>query len=134
MHNILINLCKRDQGRGYIQGMNFIAATLLYHSDEYIAFGLFEILLIDYDLQDVYMNGLSGLYKHSKIIDALINEKIPALHNHLVKHEIKAEMFSSDWIIGLFSNTMPISKICKFYTLFFKEGWIVVYKTILLLL
>ena len=43
-------------------------------------------------------------------------------------------MFASDWIIGLFSNTMPLSKISKFYTLFFKEGWIVLYKMILILL
>ena len=44
--------------------MNFIAATLLFHSDEYIAFGLFESLLIEFELQEVYMNDLKGLYKH----------------------------------------------------------------------
>lgn len=80
------------------------------------------------------MNGLSGLYKHCKVIDALINEKLPLLHKHFILHEIKVEMFASDWIIGLFSNTIPLDKINKLYSLFFKEGWVVVYKIILLLL
>jgi len=60
--------------------MNFIAASLLYHSDEISAFGLFESLLDEYELKHVYMSDLAGLYKHSKIIDALICERLPILH------------------------------------------------------
>mmetsp|Transcript_949 Transcript_949/g.958 ORF Transcript_949/g.958 Transcript_949/m.958 type:complete len:120 (+) Transcript_949:183-542(+) len=43
-------------------------------------------------------------------------------------------MFASDWIIGLFSNVMPLSIISKFYSLFFKEGWLALYKVVLVLL
>ena len=63
--------------RGYIQGMNFIAACLLYHSDPVIAFGLFESILDDYELRDVYLGQLSGLYKHCKILDSVINVALP---------------------------------------------------------
>lgn len=54
LYQILLNLCKVDQQRGYIQGMNFIAASLLLHSDAVIAFGLLEIMLDDYELKEVY--------------------------------------------------------------------------------
>ena len=33
IYKLLVNLCKKDKRRGYLQGMNFIAATLLAHSD-----------------------------------------------------------------------------------------------------
>jgi hypothetical protein len=43
-------------------------------------------------------------------------------------------MFAADWIISLFSSTMPITRINKFLGMFFKEGWIIVYKVVLLIL
>jgi len=47
-------ICKVEQDIGYTQGMNFIAATLLYHSDETICFYLLQTLLSDYGLKEVY--------------------------------------------------------------------------------
>lgn len=54
LEQILINLCKVDNIRGYIQGMNFLAGSLLLHSNEFIAFGIMEVLLVDYELKEVY--------------------------------------------------------------------------------
>ena len=62
--------------------MNFIAAVLLYHSDTIIAFGLLEILLNDYNLKEVYMPGLQGLYTHCSIINALIAAKLHRIYEH----------------------------------------------------
>lgn len=59
--------------------MNFLGACLLLHSDEVITFYLLETLLSDYELKEVYMNNFEGLYKHCKIVDALLKEKIPNL-------------------------------------------------------
>lgn len=49
----------------YVQGMNFIVASLLYHSNEVMAFWLFASLIEDCELRDIYMTGLPGLFKHS---------------------------------------------------------------------
>jgi hypothetical protein len=49
----------------YVQGMNFIVASLLYHSNEVMAFWLFASLIEDCELRDIYMPGLPGLFKHS---------------------------------------------------------------------
>jgi Rab-GTPase-TBC domain len=43
-----------DNKIGYVQGMNFIVASLLYHCDEEIAFWIFVSLLEDYELRDIY--------------------------------------------------------------------------------
>ena len=43
-------------------------------------------------------------------------------------------MFASDWFISLFTSTMPITKTTRFFPIFFKEGWVIVYKIILMIL
>ena len=114
--------------------MNFIGACLLLHSDETVAFYLLESLLVDFELREVDHGEFVGLYRHCKMIDALMCEKLPDLHQHLKDTSVQIEMFSSDWFISLFTSTMPISKTTKFFTLFFKDGWVAVYKIILMIL
>lgn len=60
----------------YVQGMNFIVASLLYHANEVMSFWLFVSLIEDCELRDIYMHGLPGLFKHSQIIDMLIMENL----------------------------------------------------------
>ena len=52
--------------------MNNIIASLLFHSDEVIAFELAIRLLNDYHLKEVHMTHLPGLYYHCEIIGQLI--------------------------------------------------------------
>lgn len=40
---------------GYVQGMNFIAATLLYHCDEYCSLGVVKILFEQLELKDMFL-------------------------------------------------------------------------------
>lgn len=74
---ILVNLCKLPSSLGYIQGMNTIAGTLLYHTDEVMAFGLIDMICNDYNLKSVYMSGFPGLYLQCKIIECIIKEEKP---------------------------------------------------------
>ena len=41
--------------------MNFIAASLLIHSNEVMAFFLFETILNDFKLSEVYEGNLEGI-------------------------------------------------------------------------
>ena len=52
--------------------MNFIVAQLLLHCSETFAFWLFVALIEDCEMRDVYEDGLSGLFKHSLMIEVLI--------------------------------------------------------------
>ena len=40
---------------GYVQGMNYIAGTLLYHCDEYLSLGVIKILFEQLELKDVFL-------------------------------------------------------------------------------
>ena len=57
---------------GYVQGMNFIVGSILYHCSEEVAFWIFVTLIEQFEIRDIFEPGLPGLYKHSHIIDKLI--------------------------------------------------------------
>lgn len=48
--------------------MNFIAAALLHHCSEEVAFWLFVSLIEDYEMRDIYQNGTPGVYKHTQLL------------------------------------------------------------------
>ena len=84
----LKNVLKATAGNnlevGYVQGMNFIMGTLFFHSCEVVAFWLFDILMKEYNLRDIYSGALIGLQMHSKIIDKLVEAKYNAIWTKLV--------------------------------------------------
>jgi len=47
---------------GYVQGMNYIAASLLYHCDESTSYWIMKVLLDKYGLQDIFAEGFKGMF------------------------------------------------------------------------
>ena len=88
--------------------MNYIAASLLYHSDEVIAFSLLVHLLNDYHLKEVHMSDLHGFYEHSQIIEYLLADMLPEIATQFKQHQVQMVTFSSKWIICLFSQSIPL--------------------------
>lgn len=68
----------------YVQGMNFIVGSLLFHTNEVMAFWLFVSLIEDCEMRDIYVHGLPGLFKHSQIINILMMENISDVYHHFV--------------------------------------------------
>lgn len=58
LQRLLKTFCKYDEKVGYIQGMNFIVGSLLYHCSEIIAFWIFVAIFEDYELRDIYLPGI----------------------------------------------------------------------------
>ena len=61
---------------GYVQGMNFIVGSMLYHCNEEIAFWMFVTLIEEFELRDIFEPYLPGLYKHCYVIKKLIKINI----------------------------------------------------------
>ena len=74
---------KYDPSIGYVQGMNFIVGALLLHCSEEVAFWLFVALIEDFEMREIYMEGLPGHVKHSTLISQLMEAHLPYLHEHL---------------------------------------------------
>lgn len=87
---------------GYVQGMNLIAASLLYHAEEYIAFYMFKYIFDRLEMRDIYLpcktawliddlmklsreSELPGLSKHVQLIDVLVLSRMPDLYSRFVR-------------------------------------------------
>eukprot|EP00347_Sterkiella_histriomuscorum_P000966 403373845 len=134
LRRVLTAFANYDHQVDYVQGMNFIVASLLFHANEVMSFWLFVSLIEDCELRDIYMHGLPGLFKHSQIIDMLIMENLHQVFSHFCLHNLKVEMYASDWIFGLFASVIPLEKMSAFFSKFYQYKWIFFYKLILSIL
>lgn len=82
LRRVLTAFSNYDCQVNYVQGMNYIVAALLLHCSEVIAFWLFVALIEDYELRDIYLPSLPGLFKHSQMIDILMEQHLPSVFNH----------------------------------------------------
>ncbi len=79
LRNVLIAFANYDKQVDYVQGINFIAGSLLYHCSEPLAFWLFVGLVEGCELRDLFLPSFPGLSKHSQILEILIMGNIPTL-------------------------------------------------------
>jgi hypothetical protein len=110
---------------GYVQGMNFIAAVLLYHGGEVAAFWLLCALMENkrFNLRDVLSQGLPGLRVHETKLDELGRLRMGDLFEHFDRHLVEISFFSTDWIISILTNFIPVELSHCYLSLFFQFGW-----------
>ena len=58
LKNVLEAVVKYDSQMGYIQGMNYWVASVLYHTEEYFGFWLIIYILEERGLKDCYLPGI----------------------------------------------------------------------------
>ena len=81
--SVLATITLYDQGLGYTQGMNFIAAALIWHCSADIAFWLYTSLLENYELRKNYIDGFSGFYQRKQKLEEMLQEELPDLADFL---------------------------------------------------
>lgn len=135
LETLLIAYCKYDRCIGYVQGMNFIMGSLMYHCTEPdIVFWLFVTIIEQYQLCDNYKGDLKGIHKHCGALKVLLEDELPSLNQHFDKYDMTIEMFAMDWVLGLFASIIPLEHMGRFYDSFFDEKWTFFYKVVLVFL
>lgn len=128
LNRILNRISNYMPNPGYVQGMNYIVAGLLWHCSEAQAFWLFIKLLTDYKMSENFIDGLPGLLMHFDTIENYVKSLWPGFHEHLLNNSILTGMYVTDWCVTIFCNIIPLSKLSRFFTYFFEEGWVYFYK------
>ena len=131
LKRILYAFIKYNPRLGYLQGMNYIAASLLYHCTESDAFWLFLRLVYDYNLVENYLPLLPGLEKHAHVIEFLMMEHLSELNEHLLKCGVVVQMYITEWCLTLFTSLLNIKYAHAFFSKFFKHQWGFFYKFVL---
>ncbi|KAL4450514.1 hypothetical protein ABPG74_019412 [Tetrahymena malaccensis] len=131
LESILYSFAAYDPQIGYVQGINFIAAHFLYHSEEYIAFWLLVNTFDRFELRDIYLPNLPGLRKHSQILEIILEKTDPELFYHLSENGIKPDMYITPWLFSQFGMMIPLKYLDIFYENMIQEGWSFFYKFVI---
>eukprot|EP00804_Cyclotella_cryptica_P029325 CCRYP_018034-RC/>CCRYP_018034-RC protein AED:0.08 eAED:0.08 QI:753/0.75/0.6/1/0.5/0.2/5/0/609 len=125
-----------DTEVGYCQGMNFIAGMLLTFLSEEESFWLLVVIMNDepYKLREIFNREMAGTHEVLYIADKLVQVFLPELYAHLEKQTVHTSMFSTQWLMTIYTSTFPFDLVTRVWDLFLSEGWKIVYKTFIALL
>jgi len=107
---------------GYVQGMSFLAALLLLYMDPQDAFCCLCNLLSRQILLVFYKMELEQIQVYTRAVGLLLSEKIPRLYSHFSELGILLETFLVDWILTLFSNSLPLESASRIWDIYFLQG------------
>ena len=128
LENVLKAFSAYDNKIKYCQGMNFIVAFLLYHSEEYISFWLFVSLIEEYDLRSAYMEDFPGLKLHVNRVETILKNEYNTYWEKFQEIGVKIEIIMVNWLFSLFSSLIPLELQMDFYKGFFSQGWTFFYQ------
>jgi len=112
---------------GYVQGMSYVAATLLLFMNHYEAFLCFANLMNTPFLKSVCTVQLQDLAKHSQLFQIIFAHNAPELYEHFNNLNITTEHFLLDWWLTLFTKSVPLPLACRIWDCFLIEGEIFVH-------
>ena len=128
LENVLKAFSAYDNKIKYCQGMNFIVAFLLYHSEEYVSFWLFVSLIEEYDLRSAYMEDFPGLKLHVNRVETILKNEYNTYWEKFQEIGVKIEIIMVNWLFSLFSSLIPLELQMDFYKGFFSQGWTFFYQ------
>ena len=122
LRQILKILALKYTDIGYVQGMNFLVVSLLYHWSAEVTLFLITVLFEDYELWDVYRIDVSGLHERNQKIKNIITINLPDLAQNFAEIGLEPQMFTTEWILDLFSHIIPLNYYGKFLDTFISDG------------
>jgi len=132
LYKVLTTFAKYDPRIGYVQGMNFVVGALLWHTtDDILVFHLFITLMEEYDLREMFLEGLPGLKLHSERLSYVLESVLPDLSVHFTDRGITFDMFTPNWFMTLFCSVIPLGSLNLLFDFFFIYGWPFIYKFII---
>ena len=116
---------------GYVQGINFIAASFLWHCDEDLAYFIIVNLFSVLQVEKNYTSDLSGIQeKTSFFFDAYLKDHCREIHANLTEKDILPQMILPEWFVTLGSSIIPLQHHISFFMNLYQKGWIYLYKVI----
>ena len=117
-----------------MQGFNRIAAIALLFLNEEDAFWLM-VYIIDVVMPgNYYTKQLMGAQVDQAVFKELVVEKLPVLSAHLEKHGVDPALFSLNWFLCLFVDTLPVNTYLHIWDAFLFEGSKVLFRYALAIL
>ncbi|XP_057668681.1 TBC1 domain family member 9 isoform X2 [Diorhabda carinulata] len=132
LRRVLCAYAYHNPSIGYCQAMNIVASVLLIYCSEEEAFWLLATLCENL-LPDYYNTRVVGAVVDQGILDELILEHLPSLHDKLNQLGM-INMISLSWFLTIFLCVMPYESAVNVMDCFFYDGTKVIFQVALMLL
>ena len=125
LYHVLTAFSNYNKNIGYAQGLNFLAANIIYFFEEEIdEFIFLDALIHKFDLELILCKSSSKFYiKKLEDIAKYIKQKLPKLSNHLNEMKLNYEYFTTNWVLTLFSNSMETKYLFYVWDYMIIFGW-----------
>ena len=125
LYHILTAFSNYNKNIGYTQGLNFLAAHIIYFFDEEIEEFIFlDALIHRFDLEEILCPSNNNFFiKKLDEINNYIKKKLPKLSNHLNEMKLNYEFFTTNWVLTLFSNSMETKYLFYIWDYMIIFGW-----------
>ncbi|XP_054090887.1 USP6 N-terminal-like protein isoform X2 [Zeugodacus cucurbitae] len=109
---------------GYCQGMACLAGVLLLFMQEEEAFWALNQLIIDrkYAMHGLFIEGFPKLTRLLEHHDRILSKRMRKLHQHFMKHNVDAILYSIKWFFVIFVERIPYSLALRVWDIYLLEG------------
>eukprot|EP01053_Blabericola_migrator_P003919 Blabericola_migrator_1__3918@NODE_2185_length_3156_cov_92_176433_g69_i3_p1_GENE_NODE_2185_length_3156_cov_92_176433_g69_i3NODE_2185_length_3156_cov_92_176433_g69_i3_p1_ORF_typecomplete_len544_score73_51RabGAPTBC/PF00566_18/4_1e03RabGAPTBC/PF00566_18/4e42_NODE_2185_length_3156_cov_92_176433_g69_i313572988 len=116
---------------GYVQGMAYIAATLLFVMDEFSAFVCLANLLCKDTMYKFYRFELEHIKIFCRVFDHLLDKYFPKVSVKLQQSSFTSDVFLVEWWFTLFTRSLPPCILYRVWDHYLMDGHIVLFQTAL---
>ena len=116
LRNILIAFSVHCPSIGYVQGLNYLVALLLFHfHSETDAFWMLCALMSKFQLSSYYEDGMEQLQRSSALLGESIDAKHPRLSDKLQNAGVYHIAYTTPYFLTLLSYNVTLSVCAQFW-------------------
>ncbi|KAK7066370.1 hypothetical protein SK128_001112 [Halocaridina rubra] len=122
LHHILGAYACYRPDVGYVQGMSFLAATLLLNMDEADSFIAFSNLLNRPAHMAFFRVDQPVMCAYYQAFEELLVANLPSLGDHLKNIGVTPDLYILDWLLTVFSRPLPLDAAVRIWDVYLRDG------------
>ena len=113
---------------GYVQGLSYIAGTLLLQMDKFASFVCFMNIILSPNILPFYRLDEINIKKRLDLFGEIFKLNLPKLYSHFQENEVFPEHYLLEWFMTLFTRNLNIELALRIWDIYMIEGIFVLYK------
>jgi hypothetical protein len=119
---------------GYVQGLSYIAATLLLEMDKFQAFVCFMNIILSPNILPFYRLDEQNIKKRLDLFNDIFKINLPDLYEHFKENEVLPEHYLLEWLMTLYTRSLYIDLSLRIWDIYMIEGIAALYMSAIVIL